>query len=144
MLDQDKIEPVAVVILNWNGKKYLQEFLPFLFRSTYLGLKVYVADNGSSDDSIQFLRELYPNVILIDNKRNYGFAGGYNHGLRQVPNDYYVLLNSDVEVTPDWIAPVLRYMDSTPRMVATGRLACSQWIRCASTNFGGWCHRAIH
>jgi hypothetical protein len=114
MLDQDKIEPVAVVILNWNGKKYLQEFLPFLFRSTYLGLKVYVADNGSSDDSIQFLRELYPNVILIDNKRNYGFAGGYNLALQSVPEELIVLLNSDIEVTPNWIEPAVALFKSNP------------------------------
>ena len=112
MLEQDQIEPVAVVILNWNGKKYLQEFLPFLFKSTYPGLKVYVADNGSSDDSIQFLEEVYPNVITIDNKNNYGFAGGYNLALKSVPEEFIVLLNSDIEVTSHWIEPAITLFQS--------------------------------
>lgn len=118
MLDQDKIEPVAVVILNWNGKKYLQEFLPFLFNSTYSGLKVYVADNGSSDDSIQFLKQAYPKVIIIDNKSNYGFAGGYNLALKSVPEELIVLLNSDIEVTPHWIEPAIALFASDPNIGA--------------------------
>lgn len=118
MLDQDKIEPVAVVILNWNGKKYLQEFLPFLLRSTYPGLKVYVADNGSSDDSIQFLKEAYPSVIIIDNKNNYGFAGGYNLALKSVSEELLVLLNSDIEVTPNWIEPAIALFESDPSIGA--------------------------
>ena len=118
MLDQDKIEPVAVVILNWNGKKYLQEFLPFLFSSSYPGLKVYVADNGSSDDSIQFLEQAYPNVIIIDNKSNYGFAGGYNIALKSVREELIVLLNSDIEVTPHWIEPAITLFESDPNIGA--------------------------
>ncbi|MEN9951926.1 MAG: hypothetical protein RLZZ520_194, partial [Bacteroidota bacterium] len=104
--------PVAVVILNWNGKKYLHQFLPFLLKSTYTGLKVYVADNGSTDDSIGFLKQFYPDVIIIDNQKNYGFAGGYNLALQSVSEEYIVLLNSDIEVTPEWIEPALALFES--------------------------------
>jgi GT2 family glycosyltransferase len=110
--------PVAVVILNWNGKKYLQQFLPFLLKSTYPGLKVYVADNGSTDNSIDFLKQSYPNVIIIDNQKNYGFAGGYNLALQSVPEEYIVLLNSDIEVTPEWIEPAIALFESDPTIGA--------------------------
>lgn len=99
--------PVAVVILNWNGKKYLAQFLPFLLQSTYVGLKVYVADNGSTDGSIAFLQETFPTVKIIDNQKNYGFAGGYNHALQSIPEEYIVLLNSDIEVAARWIEPAM-------------------------------------
>ncbi|MFM1794263.1 MAG: hypothetical protein RL642_648 [Bacteroidota bacterium] len=104
--------PVAVVILNWNGKKYLQQFLPPLLQSTYGGLIVYVADNGSTDGSIAFLKESFPTVKIIDNQQNYGFAGGYNHALQSVPEEYVVLLNSDIEVTPNWIEPAIALFEA--------------------------------
>ncbi len=104
--------PVAVVILNWNGRKYLQQFLPFLIKSTYPGLKIYVADNGSTDGSLNFLKETYPSVVIIDNKQNYGFAGGYNIALQSVAEEYIVLLNSDIEVTPSWIEPAIELFES--------------------------------
>ena len=109
---------VAVVILNWNGEKFLQQFLPGVVEHSQELADVVVIDNASTDGSLALLRAEFPSVAIISLDKNYGFAGGYNHGLRNVRNEFYVLLNSDVEVTPNWIAPVLRYMDSTPRMVA--------------------------
>ena len=95
---------VAVVILNYNGRAYLQRFLPILFKSTYPNLEVIVADNASMDDSIEFLEEHFPQLRLIELPENYGYAGGYNEALGQVKGvDYYVLLNSVIEVTPGWI-----------------------------------------
>lgn len=110
--------PVAVVILNWNGKKYLQQFLPFLLKSTYPGLKIYVADNGSTDESIDFLKLYYPNIAIIDNQKNYGFADGYNHALKVVTEEYIVLLNSDIEITPKWIEPAVDLFESDPTIGA--------------------------
>ena len=88
---------VAIVILNWNGKKMLEEFLPFIFSSTYDNYSVVVADNGSTDDSIEFL-EKYPQIQIIKSDVNNGFAKGYNLALRSIAAEYYVLLNNDVEV----------------------------------------------
>lgn len=102
---------VAVVILNYNGKKYLKEFLPSVLRSTYPYYKVYVADNGSTDDSLIFLKNHFPQVRRIDLEKNYGFAEGYNRALQHIKADYYVLLNSDVEVEADWIEPVIELME---------------------------------
>lgn len=101
---------VAIVILNWNGRKFLEQFLPSLTASTYSNYKIVVADNGSSDDSVAFLNAHYPQVEQVHNGRNDGFAQGYNNALQQVQAEYYVLLNSDVEVTPGWIEPVLALM----------------------------------
>lgn len=103
---------VAVVILNWNGRSYLEQFLPSLLQSSYPELQIIVADNGSTDDSVVFLQQHYPQVLQIINERNEGFAKGYNRALQQVEADYYVLLNSDVEVTPGWIAPVIELMEA--------------------------------
>ena len=103
---------IAIVILNWNGRKYLEQFLPFVLASTYAGKEIIVADNASTDDSIAFLSEYYPQVRVISLARNYGFAGGYNEALKQVDCDYYVLLNSDVEVEPGWIEPILELMEN--------------------------------
>jgi hypothetical protein len=103
---------VAVVILNWNGKNYLNQFLPFLCASTYANLQIVVADNASSDDSILFLKTHYPDVIVIQNNTNEGFAKGYNTALKQVEANYYVLLNSDVEVTQGFIEPVIELMEN--------------------------------
>ena len=102
---------IAIVILNWNGRKYLEQFLPFVVASTYGGKEIIVADNASTDDSISFLRENYPRIRVIALDRNYGFAGGYNQALKQVDSDYYVLLNSDVEVEPGWIEPVIDLLE---------------------------------
>ncbi|MGN6436800.1 MAG: glycosyltransferase family 2 protein [Agriterribacter sp.] len=102
---------VAVVILNWNGKKFLEKFLPFVMASSYPNFKVVVADNASTDDSMEFLTAHYPAVLQIQNTSNEGFAKGYNTALKQVEAPYYVLLNSDVEVTPGWIEPIIELME---------------------------------
>ena len=109
---------VAIVILNWNGRKFLEKFLPSVIASVYEHKKIIIADNASTDDSIQFLRENYPQISIIQNKTNLGFAAGYNAALKQVEADYYVLLNSDVEVTPNWIAPVIDLMESDKMIAA--------------------------
>ncbi len=98
---------VAIVILNWNGKKFLEEFLPFVLQSTYQNFKVVIADNGSTDGSVLFLQEKHPSLQLLLLKENHGFAKGYNLALAQVQADYYILLNSDVKVTPGWIEPLV-------------------------------------
>jgi GT2 family glycosyltransferase len=103
---------VAVVILNWNGLDFLKRFLPSVCASTYPNLDIIVGDNASSDDSVSFVRENYPQIQLIINDQNYGFAGGYNKVLSGLVQDYYVLLNSDVEVKPDWIEPVIKLMEN--------------------------------
>lgn len=103
----------AVVILNYNGEKLLDKFLPSVL--THSGsAEVIVADNGSTDKSIELLRARYPQVKLILLDKNYGFCGGYNRALKQVSADYYVLLNSDVEVTPGWLDPIINLLDTHP------------------------------
>jgi GT2 family glycosyltransferase len=109
MIDTPK---VAIVILNWNGIKYLRDFLPSIMASTWSNLDVVVGDNGSSDGSLDFLRNEYPSIKIIENKANYGFTGGYNRVLAQVQADYLILLNSDVEVMPNWIEPVIDLMEN--------------------------------
>lgn len=109
---------VAIVILNWNGRRFLEKFLPFVLASTYSNNNIIVADNASTDDSILFLQESYPQVSIIQNGGNFGFAKGYNTALNQVKADYYVLLNSDVEVTPGWIEPIVELMESDMAIAA--------------------------
>ncbi|MEO8793970.1 MAG: glycosyltransferase family 2 protein [Daejeonella sp.] len=109
---------VAVVILNWNGKNYLQKFLPSVMASEYSNLEIIIGDNASTDDSISFLQVEYPELKIISNSKNFGFAGGYNEVLKQVDADYFVLLNSDVEVTANWIKPVIDLMESDKMIAA--------------------------
>ena len=109
---------VAVVILNWNGRNFLQQFLPSVLASTYTNLRVIVADNASTDDSVQFVQHTFPSVELLISKENYGFAKGYNFFLQQVKADYYVLLNSDVEVTANWIEPIIDLMEADKTIAA--------------------------
>ena len=106
---------IAIVILNWNGRGMLQQFLPSVMAHRG-NAQVIVADNGSTDDSVAFLQRQYPDIQLIQLDKNYGFAGGYNMALQQVEADYYVLLNSDVECTPHWIEPVVEMMESQPQV----------------------------
>ncbi len=108
---------VAVVILNFNGKNLLQKFLPGVIQHS-LQATIYVADNASTDDSISFLKSEFPTVKLIELKENYGFAKGYNEALKQVKADYFVLLNSDVEVTPNWIEPIINLMQADKTIAA--------------------------
>lgn len=107
-----ELPSVAVVILNWNGKHFLEKFLPSVLASSYKNYKVIVADNASSDDSVSFLKQYFPSVEIIINPENGGFAKGYNMALAQVKADYFVLLNSDVEVTENWIEPVISLMEN--------------------------------
>lgn len=109
---------VAVVILNWNGKAFLEKFLPSVCSSTYGNLKLYVADNASTDDSVAFVKAHYPQIKLIQNKSNNGFAGGYNEALKEVEAEIYVLLNQDVEVAPGWIEPVVAQMQQDMKIAA--------------------------
>jgi GT2 family glycosyltransferase len=105
------IPSVAVVILNWNGKALLEQFMPGVIKSVYPNLQLIVGDNNSTDDSVAFLKANYPQVRVIVNDHNYGFAEGYGRVLDQVEADYYVLLNSDVEVPENWIQPVIDAME---------------------------------
>jgi len=109
---------VAVVILNWNGRNYLEKFLPFLLNSSYPQMKVIIADNGSTDDSLGFLAKNYPQLTVLKNQTNEGFANGYNLALRQVESDYFVLLNSDVEVTRNWLEPLVALLESNAAIAA--------------------------
>lgn len=109
---------VAIVILNFNGKGFLKQFLPGVVASALGQAEVIIADNASTDDSIAYLAAQFPDLRLIRFEKNGGFAKGYNDALAQVEADYYVLLNSDVEVTPDWIAPVIRVLESDKQIAA--------------------------
>ena len=97
----------AVVILNWNGRKHLEKFLPSVVRHTPTQADIIVADNGSTDDSVEFLTSHFPDVKIIRLEKNYGFAEGYNRALKDIDSDYFVLLNSDVEVTDGWLEPLI-------------------------------------
>lgn len=110
--------PIAVVILNWNGQKYLEQFLPSVLATTYPNFQVIVADNGSSDNSVLFLEKQYPQIRVILFKENYGFAKGYNETLKKVDADYYAILNSDAEVRPDWLGPIVDLMESDKQIAA--------------------------
>src|SRR5690606_20577870 len=116
--DMKQYPKVAIVILNWNGRFFLEKFLPYVYNSTYPNIEFIVGDNASEDDSVAFIQTHYPAIRIIRNAKNLGYAGGYNAVLRQVETDYYVLLNSDVEVTPDWIQPVIDLLESRPDMAA--------------------------
>lgn len=107
----------AVVILNWNGKQLLETFLPSVVAYSSEAV-IYVADNASTDDSISFLKTIYPDIKIIQNKENDGFAKGYNDALKQVDAEVFVLLNSDVEVTQNWLTPVLNHLKKHPEVVA--------------------------
>jgi GT2 family glycosyltransferase len=109
---------VAIVILNWNGSEFLKKFLPSVFDSSYENKEIIVADNASTDQSIDLLKNHFPQVRIITLDRNYGFAGGYNQALKSVTADYYILLNSDVEVQPAWIEPVIARMEKDPSIGA--------------------------
>lgn len=109
---------VAVVILNWNGEAMLRRFLPTVVRYSCDEAEIWVADNASDDASVQLLREHFPSVRLIQLDKNYGFAEGYNRALAQIEAEYYVLLNSDVEVTHHWLTPLVEYMDAYPDVAA--------------------------
>lgn len=109
---------IAIVILNWNGRRHLENFLPSVAAGTYQNYEIIIADNGSSDDSLSFMAANYPSLKVILFSENYGYAKGYNEALKQVTADYYVLLNSDVEVTPGWLEPQLALLESDKKIAA--------------------------
>ncbi len=110
---------VAVVILNWNGQALLGQFLPSLEKSSYPNLELIVADNGSSDNSVSFLQQQFPKIKVIALPNNLGYAGGYNAALKKVNADYYILLNSDVEVSPGWVEPLIELMETHTNVAAS-------------------------
>ena len=108
----------AVVILNWNGRKHLEQFLPSVIQHTPQQVDIVVADNGSTDDSVEFLHREYPNVKLVLLDKNYGFADGYNRALKQVDAECFVLLNSDIEVTEGWLEPLVATLQNNSQVAA--------------------------
>lgn len=112
---------LAIVILNWNGKNYLEKFLPSLIKNCpHEECCLYVIDNASTDGSVEFIQKSFPLIKIIVLDKNYGFTGGYNRGLRQIESQYYLILNSDIEVVPGWISPLLSYMDKNPNVGICG------------------------
>jgi len=111
------MKKIAVVILNWNGKSWLEKFLPTVLKYSE-SAQIYVVDNASTDDSVSFLENNFPSVKVIQNTENSGFAGGYNEGLKKVEEEIYCLLNSDVEVTEGWLEPVLDLFQQNPEIAA--------------------------
>jgi len=109
---------IAIVILNWNGKQLLEQFLPAMLRCTANAAKIYVADNASTDDSIQFIKTNYPQVRIIQNTTNGGYAKGYNDALQGLDADIYALVNSDIEVTENWLSPIIQEFQNTPQTAA--------------------------
>ena len=135
---------VAIVILNWNGSLLLQRFLPSVMATQYEALKIVVIDNGSSDGSLEFLRTTYPGIQLICLANNEGFAKGYNLGLRQIEADYFLLLNSDVEVAPSFLYPMVSLLQQDhsiaacqPKILALDQKDCFEYAGAA----GGWIDR---
>ena len=112
------MDKLAIVILNWNGSKMLRRYLPSVLQYSRDEAVVYVADNASTDDSLSLLREHFPECRLIILERNWGFAEGYNKALSQIEAEYYLLLNSDIEVTHHWLTPMIEYMDNHQEVAA--------------------------
>ncbi|MBW7840498.1 MAG: glycosyltransferase family 2 protein [Chitinophagaceae bacterium] len=141
----DTLKPhIAVVILNWNGKKYLQQFLPSVIAHSESEAEIIIADNGSTDDSVSFLKETYPALRVCCLGENYGFAEGYNRALKEIAASYYILLNSDVEVTRGWIQPMLHLMESDdtiaacqPKILSLNQRTMFEYAGAA----GGWIDR---
>lgn len=106
---------IAVVILNWNGAKLLEQFLPSIIMYSNEAV-LYVVDNASTDNSIDIIRSQFPSIKIIQNTGNFGFAQGYNQALQQVEEEYYALVNSDVEVTQNWLTPILSIFENEPKI----------------------------
>ncbi|MGK0414062.1 MAG: GT2 family glycosyltransferase, partial [Polaribacter sp.] len=97
----------AIVILNWNGQKLLEQFLPSIVKYSSQEATIYVADNASTDTSIQYIKAFFPSVKITENTTNGGYSKGYNDALRYIDADIYCLLNSDIEVTQNWLHPII-------------------------------------
>ena len=105
------MKKIAVVILNWNGAKLLEQFLPSVLAFSDEAT-IYVADNASTDNSIEVIQNQFPTVKIIQNTDNFGFAKGYNEALKFIEEEYYALVNSDIEVTENWLTPVLEIFET--------------------------------
>jgi len=113
------LKNIAIVILNWNTRNHLETFLPYLIKFSSLpNVKIIVADSASSDGSVAFLQANYPDIDLILLEKNYGFAEGYNRALKKIQAEYYVLLNSDIEVTENWLQPLIGLLENNPEIAA--------------------------
>ena len=112
------MDRIAIVILNWNGEKMLRQYLASVVEHSAKDAVIYVADNASTDNSLEYVRTHHPMVRILMLDRNWGFADGYNRSLQQIEAEYYVLLNSDVEVTPQWLTPLVAFMDEHPEVAA--------------------------
>ena len=112
------MDKVAIVILNWNGAKMLHQYLPIVLNYSRDEATVYVADNASTDDSLDLLHRDFPECKTIVLDKNWGFADGYNKALRKIDAEYYLLLNSDIEVTHHWLTPLIEFMDVHPEVAA--------------------------
>lgn len=109
----------AVVVLNWNGRKLLEEFLPSVVNHSNIpDTKIYLVDNGSTDDSVEYVKTTFNEVEVIVFDKNYGFTGGYNKALKEISAEYFVILNSDVQVTENWLQPIIELMDSDKSIAA--------------------------
>lgn len=132
---------VSIAILNWNGRHFLQQFLPSVMASSWANREIVVIDNASTDDSVQYLRENFPSVKIVQNAANFGYTKGYNEGLKHLKADYFVLLNSDVEVAPGWIEPVIELMESD-RQIAVCQPKLLQFANRSTFEYagaaGGW------
>jgi len=109
---------VSIIVLNWNGRSFLEKFLPSLLATRYPDFKIIVADNGSTDGSLTLLRTRFPQVLVLDFQENHGFTIGNNKALEHITTDYFALVNSDVEVDPDWLLPLVEMMDSDEKIAA--------------------------
>lgn len=109
---------VAIVILNWNGKSLLEQFLPSIITYSSNEATIYIADNASTDDSVSFVKNNFPSIHILQNKENGGYAKGYNDALKNLTEDLYVLLNSDVEVTENWLSPIITAFQNNPKLAA--------------------------
>lgn len=133
------MKKVAVVILNWNGRKLLEEFLPSVANFTNTEIAdIIIADNNSTDDSVEFLSSYYPTLEVIALPQNYGYADGYNKTLKLLNHEYYVLLNSDVEVTANWLDPLYQYIEQhtdvaaiQPKVLAQRNKSCFEYAGAA-------------
>lgn len=110
-------QKTAVVVLNWNGKNWLEQFLPTLVKHSK-DATVYVADNASTDESVSYVKANFPTVKLIINKTNGGYAKGYNDALKQIKEEYFVLINSDIEVAKDWLSPIINLFEKDEKLAA--------------------------
>lgn len=126
---------VIVAVLTWNGRKHLGEFLPSVIANS-ANAEVVVIDNASTDDTLTFLAEHYPDLRVVQNTTNSGYAGGYNEGLRQLEAEYFVLLNSDVEVTPGWISPLIAAMEND-RSVAAAQPIVRSFLKATHFEYAG-------